>query len=75
MSKTETLYCVGNLSKETMEEVEKVREMFITLADFVEKLGSSRELSESFTHIETAQMYAIKHLCLEERKRQKEIVA
>jgi len=63
-SKAETLKYHGNLSMKTVAKMKEARQKFIELATFVEDLGMSRELSEAFTHIETAQMYAIKHLCM-----------
>ena len=63
-NKTETLYYHANLSPETVAKMKETRKAFITLAAMVEEMGKSRELSEAFTHIETAQMYAIKHLCI-----------
>lgn len=63
-NKSETLKYHGNLSAETVEKMKETRKKFIELAEFVESLGGSRELSVAFTNIETAQMYAIKHLCM-----------
>ena len=65
-SKSETLLYHGNLSSETVEKMKECRGKFIQLAEYVESLQSpmNRELSLAFTHIETAQMYAIKHLCM-----------
>lgn len=63
-TKSETLKYHGNLSAETVEKMKRTRRLFIDLAKEVEALGSSRELSTAFTHIETAQMYTIKHLCM-----------
>lgn len=63
-NKTETLKYHGNLSSETVAKMKEVRKAFITLSALVESLGNSREISTAFTHIETAQMYAIKHLCM-----------
>lgn len=64
MSKAETLKYYSNLSSDTVAKMKQIRSAFIKLAAEVESLGNSRELSEAFTHIETAQMYAIKHLCM-----------
>jgi hypothetical protein len=62
--KSDSLQYVSGFSPETVEKMKEVRAAFVRLARLVEDLGSSRELSEAFTHIETAQMYAIKHVCL-----------
>ena len=63
-TKADSLKYHGNLSAETVAEMKRVRKLFIDLAQVVEDLGTSRELSTAFTHIESAQMYAIKHLCM-----------
>lgn len=63
-TKAETLLYHGGLTPETVVKMKEVRKKFVQLAQDIEHLGSSRELSEAFTHIETAQMYAIKHLCM-----------
>lgn len=63
-NKTETLKYHGNLSPETVAKMKESRKAFIELSKKVEELGNSREASLAFTHIETAQMYAIKHLCM-----------
>jgi len=65
-SKSETLLYHGNLSAETVQKMKEVRKSFVNLAQMVESLQSpmTREMSLAFTHIETAQMYAIKHLCM-----------
>ena len=63
-NKSDTLFYHGNLSPETVAKMKETRKAFVDLARKIEALGSSRELSEAFTHIETAQMYAIKALCM-----------
>lgn len=63
-SKSESLQYISGFNADTVEKMKEVRAAFVKLAQYVEALGNSRELSEAFTHIETAQMYAIKHVCL-----------
>lgn len=63
-NKTETLKYHGSLSPDTIQKMKEVRKAFIVLSEQIEALGNSREVSVAFTHIETAQMYAIKHLCM-----------
>ena len=68
MSKADTLKYYSNLSEDTIEKMRVTRAKFIELASYVEGLGNSRELSLAFTNIETAQMYAIKHLCMVDKE-------
>ena len=65
-TKTDTLYFRQNLSSKSIEDMKRVRKMTIALSQEIESLSltSSRELSLAFTHLETALMYAIKHICL-----------
>jgi len=63
-SKSDTLLYVTSISGETQLKMADIRAKFVRLAQEIEGMGISRELSEAFTHIETAQMYAIKHLAL-----------
>jgi hypothetical protein len=63
-SKADSLQYIGGFTSETVEKMKEVRAAFVAIARMIEQLGTSRELSEAFTHIETAQMYAIKHVCL-----------
>jgi hypothetical protein len=64
VSKADSLLYHGNLSQETVQKMKEIRAKFVRLARDIELLGYSRETSTCFTHIETAQMYAIKHLCM-----------
>lgn len=64
MSKTETLYYHGNLSASTVEKMKQFRKAIISLSMMLEEQGQSRELSEAFTHLESALMYINKHFCL-----------
>lgn len=62
--KSETLLLFTNLSPQTLEKMDKVRAAYYALSNYVEDIGVSRELSESFTLLESSLQYAIKHLCM-----------
>jgi hypothetical protein len=64
LAKSETLKYHQGMTSETIVKMEESRKKFYEFAQYLESLGSSRELSIAFTNIETAQMYVMKHLCL-----------
>jgi len=63
-SKADTLKYYANLSTGTVEKMKTMRAKFVRLAQDIEALGGTRELSTCFTHIEEAQMYCMKALCM-----------
>jgi hypothetical protein len=63
-SKSDTLLYHSNLSADTVFNMKRMRKLFFLTGQCIEKLGSTRELSEAFTHLETAQMYVMKALCM-----------
>lgn len=62
--RTESLYFRQNLQTSTIEKMRQYRKATIELSKMLESFGESRELSLAFTHLEAAQMYANKALCL-----------
>lgn len=62
--KLESLKYHGNLSADTLEKMKYFRSKIYSLAQDVLELGESRETSEVFTLLESAQMYLNKHLCM-----------
>jgi hypothetical protein len=63
-SKTETLLYHSNLSEETTRAMADIRAKAVAFSAAIEALGSSREISLAFTHVEESLFYAMKHLCL-----------
>lgn len=72
--KSESLLLFTNLSQETLTEMDKLRAAYYALSNYVEDIGVSRELSESFTLLESSLQYAIKHLCMADKQAVKKSV-
>jgi len=73
-SKTDSLYFRVNISQPSLDKMKVIRKSFIEVSKLVEDLGSSRETSLAFTHIEAALAASIKHICLTDPQAQKEII-
>lgn len=62
--KLDSLKYHGNLSTDTVNKMSEMRAKIYALAGDIFELGESHETNEAFTHLETAQMFINKHLCL-----------
>lgn len=61
---SDSLKYYSNLDKQSVERMKQCRRKFIEVARYVEESPPSRERSLCLTHIESAQMYMMKHLCM-----------